>query len=85
MDEAAKEIERLRNELAFHRKTMANIQAVNAFQEMMPPLPFPTITDEERKAIAECAAACENAAQYGIAEDARRASTLRGLLARTTL
>ena len=44
-----------------------------------------TLTDEEREAIAACAAACENAAQYGIAEDARRASTLRALLARTTL
>jgi hypothetical protein len=43
------------------------------------------LTDEEREAIAACAAACENAAQYGIAEDARRASTLRALLARTTL
>ena len=43
--------------------------------------PF-TLTDEEREAIAACAAACENAAQYGIAEDARRASTLRGLLER---
>jgi uncharacterized membrane protein len=43
------------------------------------------LTDEESEAIAACAAACENAAQYGIAEDARRASTLRGLLARTTL
>jgi hypothetical protein len=52
MDEAAKEIERLRSELAFHRKTMANIQAVHAFQEMMPPLPLPTITDAEREAVA---------------------------------
>jgi hypothetical protein len=43
------------------------------------------LTDEEREAIAACAAACENAAQYGIADDARRASTLRALLARTTL
>ena len=43
------------------------------------------LTDAEREAIAACAAACENAAQYGIAEDARRASTLRSLLARTTL
>jgi hypothetical protein len=45
----------------------------------------PTLTDEEREAIAACAAACGNAAQYGIADDARRASTLRALLARTTL
>jgi hypothetical protein len=43
------------------------------------------LTDEEREAIAACAAACENAAQYGIADDARRASTMRALLERTTL
>jgi uncharacterized membrane protein len=40
------------------------------------------LTDAEREAIAACAAACENAAQYGIADDAHRASTLRGLLER---
>lgn len=47
--------------------------------------PQPILTDEEREAIAACAAACENAAQYGIADDARRAATLRALLERTTL
>ena len=53
MDEAAKEIERLRSELAFHRKTLATINAVHAFQEMMPPLPLPPFTDEERRVLRE--------------------------------
>jgi len=50
IDEAAKEIERLRSELAFHRRVLANINAVHAFQEEMPPLPIPPFIDEAREA-----------------------------------
>jgi len=53
--------------------------------EVVPLYRSPALTDAEREAIAVCAAACENAAQYGISDDARRAAALRGLLARTTL
>ena len=70
---AADEIERLRSQPCPH--------VTGTVTQHCTLTPF-TLTDEEREAIAACAAACENAAQYGIAEDARRASTLRGLLER---
>ena len=73
LDEAADEIERLRSQPCPH--------VTGTVTQHCTLTPF-TLTDEEREAIAACAAACENAAQYGIAEDARRASTLRGLLKR---
>lgn len=79
MDEAAKEIERLRTELAFHRKTLATINAVHAFQEMMPPLPLPTITDEERRVL------CDLRDSYASEDDAKCneiAGVLDGLLER---
>lgn len=43
-----------------------------------------TLTDDEREAIEACEAACRNAAQYGIEQDARRAAVLRDLLARSS-
>jgi len=82
MDEAADEIERLREAIRRFSETDAtlSVQGGNVTVTM-----DATLTDAEREAIAVCAAACENAAQYGISDDARRAAALRGLLARTTL
>jgi hypothetical protein len=93
MDEAASEIERLRTELAFHRKTLATINAVHAFQEMMPRLPVTEPmtkkkwaevplhpTDEERRVL------CELRDSYASEDDQecnQIAEVLDGLLERT--
>lgn len=78
LKEAANEIERLREEVAFARKVLLTINAVHAIREAMPPPPL--LTDAEREAVGCAVGFCECTTSPLPTSD--QIATLRGLLGR---